>query len=140
MGPGWNMQIDRIDHFVLTVADIQATCDFYSHALGMDVVTFGEGRKALTFGSQKINLHQKGKEYEPKAACPMPGSADICFIASNTLHEVAEHLNVRGISIIDGPVTRTSATGPIISIYIRDPDSNLIEISNYSSAKPLAQL
>jgi len=127
------MQIDRLDHLVLTVADIEATCEFYSQVLGMKVVTFGEGRKALTFGNQKINLHQQGNEFEPKAAQPTPGSADICLIASATLHEMVEHLRGLGIPIIDGPVNRTGATGSIISIYLRDPDSNLIEISNYAS-------
>jgi catechol 2,3-dioxygenase-like lactoylglutathione lyase family enzyme len=128
------MHIDRLDHLVLTVANIQATCAFYSRVLGMEVVTFGNRRKALTFGVQKINLHERGNEFEPKAACPTPGSADICFITSTPIHEVVKHLKECNIPILDGPVVRTGATGPISSVYFRDPDSNLIEVSNYPSA------
>ena len=128
------MQIDRLDHLVLTVASIEKTSDFYQKVLGMEVVTFGEGRKALSFGSQKINLHARGKEFEPRAAAPTPGSADICLIASTPLSEVISHLRSCGISILEGPVRRTGATGPIISVYFRDPDSNLIEVSNYADA------
>lgn len=128
------MQIDRLDHFVLTVADVQATCDFYSRVLCMEVVMFGAGRKALVFGSQKINLHEKGREFEPKAANPTPGSADICLIAQTKLHDVIEHLQGCGVPVLEGPVTRTGARGPIISVYFRDPDLNLIEVSNYPSA------
>ena len=129
------MNIDRLDHLVLTVKDIDATCAFYHAVLGMEVVTFGNGRKALVFGSQKINLHQKGNEYEPKALKPTPGSGDFCFIASVPISEVIEHLKAYGIEIIEGPVRRTGALGPIISLYFRDPDMNLIEISNYESAE-----
>lgn len=125
------MKIDSLDHFVLTVKDIAATCDFYSKALGMQVVTFGGGRKALTFGSQKINLHEQGKEFDPKAHSPMPGSGDICLITSLALPEVIAHLNACKIEIIDGPVKRTGAVGVLLSIYFRDPDLNLIEVSNY---------
>lgn len=125
------MKIDSLDHFVLTVKDIAATCDFYSKALGMQVVTFGEGRKALTFGSQKINLHEQGKEFDPKAHCPMPGSGDICLITSLALPEVIAHLNACKVEIIDGPVKRTGAVGVLLSVYFRDPDLNLIEVSNY---------
>jgi catechol 2,3-dioxygenase-like lactoylglutathione lyase family enzyme len=103
--------------------------------MGMGVVTFGLGRKALVFGSQKINLHQKGKEFEPKARNPTPGSADLCFITSVSLKEVSSHLQSCGVEIIDGPVKRTGATGPIISVYLRDPDMNLIELSNYECAQ-----
>ena len=125
------MKIDSLDHFVLTVKDIAATCDFYSKALGMQVVTFGEGRKALTFGSQKINLHEQGKEFDPKAHSPMPGSGDICLITSLALAEVIAHLNACKVEIIDGPVKRTGAVGVLLSVYFRDPDLNLIEVSNY---------
>ncbi|WGD32461.1 VOC family protein [Ancylobacter sp. WKF20] len=125
------MKLSRIDHFVLTVADIDASCAFYSMALGMDVVTFGQGRKALQFGQQKINLHQAGKEFEPKAAKPTQGSGDFCLISETSVAEIAAHLVRSGIAIEEGPVTRTGATGPIISIYIRDPDQNLVEVSNY---------
>jgi|SRR5579871_3290214 len=126
-----NIQIDRIDHLVLTVRDIDVTCDFYANVLGMEAVTFGEGRKALRFGQQKINLHQAGHEFEPKAAMPVPGSADICFITAAPLVEVMAHLNAQGIPILEGPVLRTGAVGPIRSLYLRDPDGNLIEIANY---------
>ena len=125
------MKIDSLDHFVLTVQDIAATCDFYSKALGMQVVTFGGGRKALTFGSQKINLHEQGKEFDPKAHSPMPGSGDICLITSLALPEVIAHLNACKVEIIDGPVKRTGAVGVLLSVYFRDPDLNLIEVSNY---------
>jgi catechol 2,3-dioxygenase-like lactoylglutathione lyase family enzyme len=127
------MKIDRLDHLVLTVKDIDVTCAFYHAVLGMEVITFGNGRKALGFGSQKINLHQQGKEFDPKAERPTPGSGDLCFIASTPLSEVIEHLTSCGIKIIEGPVRRTGATGPIISVYFRDPDMNLIEISNYEN-------
>ena len=125
------MKIDSLDHFVLTVKDIAATCDFYSKALGMQVVTYGGGRKALTFGSQKINLHEQGKEFDPKAHSPMPGSGDICLITSLALPEVIAHLNACKVEIIDGPVKRTGAVGTLLSVYFRDPDLNLIEVSNY---------
>ncbi|RRU73451.1 VOC family protein [Stutzerimonas xanthomarina] len=124
------MQIDHIDHLVLTVADIEKTVDFYTRVLGMQLVTFGEGRKALTFGNQKINLHQAGREFEPKAERPTPGSADLCFIVATPLDRVIAHLETQGVSIIEGPVQRTGATGPIRSVYLRDPDQNLIELSN----------
>lgn len=97
----------------------------------VDIITFGSNRKALQFGRQKINLHQAGREFEPKANSPTPGSADLCFIAEDPLESVIKHLQVLHIEIIEGPVRRTGAEGPIISVYIRDPDLNLIEISNY---------
>jgi catechol 2,3-dioxygenase-like lactoylglutathione lyase family enzyme len=125
------MKIDRLDHLVLTVQDLNATCEFYCRVLGMEEITFGEGRKALQFGQQKINLHQAGKEFEPKAARPTPGSADLCFITSVPLNEVIEHLKACGVEIEAGPVARTGARGPIQSVYLRDPDHNLLEISNY---------
>jgi catechol 2,3-dioxygenase-like lactoylglutathione lyase family enzyme len=125
------MNIDRLDHFVLTVRDIDATCDFYTRVLGMTVVTFGEGRKALQFGQQKFNLHRAGHEFEPKATVPTPGSADLCFITTKPLPEVEAHLAAQGVAVLEGPVARTGALGPIRSLYLRDPDGNLIEISNY---------
>lgn len=126
------MQIDRLDHLVLTVADIERTCNFYSRVLGFEVVTFGTaGRKALNFGRQKINLHQAGREFEPKALAPTPGSADLCFIATTPLEDVIRELEAAGVAIEEGPVQRTGATGAIRSVYVRDPDRNLIEISNY---------
>ncbi len=125
------MQVDRLDHLVLTVHDIEATCAFYARVLGMQIVTFGGGRKALAFGKQKINLHEQGKEFEPKASRPTPGSADLCLIASVPLEDVIAHVQSCGIPILEGPVERSGALGPMRSIYLRDPDSNLIEISVY---------
>lgn len=127
------MKIKNIDHLVLTVADIEKTVDFYTSILGFEVVTFVENRKALTFGNQKINLHQKGKEFEPKAEHPTCGSADLCFISETNIHEVLQELKEKNIEIIEGIVERTGALGKIQSVYFRDPDLNLIEISNYSS-------
>jgi catechol 2,3-dioxygenase-like lactoylglutathione lyase family enzyme len=125
------MQIDSLDHLVLTVKDIEITCDFYTRVLGMRVISFGGNRKALLFGSQKLNLHQQDSEIEPKAMHPTPGSADLCFITSIPLPEVARHLSASGVTVLEGPVQRTGATGPILSLYFRDPDLNLIEVSNY---------
>ncbi|WP_423798022.1 VOC family protein [Neobacillus sp. SAB-20_R2A] len=125
------MNIKGLDHLVLTVKDIEVTCDFYSLVMGMDVQTFGEGRKALKFGNQKINLHQYGKEFEPKAISPTPGSADLCFITDTPKEQIVESLEKQGITIIEGPVERTGAVGRIYSVYFRDPDFNLIEVSNY---------
>jgi catechol 2,3-dioxygenase-like lactoylglutathione lyase family enzyme len=125
------MKIEKLDHLVLTVKNIEETCNFYNKVLGMKVITFGEGRKALQFGEQKINLHQVGKEFEPKANSPMSGSADLCFITNLKLSDVINNLNVCGVTIEEGPVARTGALGPIKSVYLRDPDRNLIEIANY---------
>lgn len=128
------MEIDRIDHVVMTVRDLAATCDFYTRALGMRVVTFAGGRKALAFGRQKINLHLAGREFEPKAAHPTPGSVDLCLIATGALDDVEKHLRACGVAIIEGPVAKTGAMGPIRSVYFRDPDANLIEVSTYDAA------
>lgn len=125
------MKIDYLDHFVLTVSNIEATTTFYTSVLGMGIVTFASDRKALSFGSQKINLHQYQKEFEPKAQQPTPGSADLCFITSTPLSEVINHLTACNVAVIEGPVQRTGATGSILSVYFRDPDMNLIEVSNY---------
>lgn len=125
------VSIAGLDHLVLTVADIDATCAFYGRVLGMRRVDFGEGRVALAFGGQKINLHPAGNEYEPKAATPMPGSGDLCFIAETPLARVIEHLGSEGVEIIEGPAEKTGARGPILSVYFRDPDGNLVEVSNY---------
>ncbi|MCH7330020.1 VOC family protein [Acinetobacter modestus] len=127
------MKISHLDHLVLTVANIETTCQFYQSALNFEVITFGENRKALIFGSQKINLHHVGKEFEPKALHPTAGSADLCFIAETPLKDVIAHLHALNIEIVEGPIERTGATGKILSIYLRDPDQNLIEISNYLS-------
>ena len=126
------MLIDRIDHFVLTVRSIEATCRFYSELLEMEVVTFGAGRTALAFGRQKINLHEAGKEFEPKSERPTPGSADFCLIAAKPLEHIIGRCRALGIAIEEGPVARTGAGGPMMSIYLRDPDGNLVEISVYS--------
>ena len=128
------VNIDRIDHVVMTVRDIGATCDFYSRVLGMHVVTFAAGRTALAFGRQKINLHPAGREYEPKADVPTPGSADFCLITTTPLAEVAAHLATCGVALLEGPVARTGAIGPIRSLYFRDLDRNLIEVSSYDEA------
>ena len=123
--------IDRLDHLVLTVRDIAATCNFYTRALGMEARTFAGGRHALHFGRQKINLHMAGHEFEPKAERPVPGSADLCFVTVTPIDAVAAHLTAQGIEIIDGPVDRTGAEGEMVSVYFRDPDGNLIEVSCY---------
>ncbi len=127
------IRLDRLDHLVLTVRDIDATIDFYTRVLGMQAVTFGEGRRALHFGQQKINLHQAGAEFDPKAARPAPGSADLCFISSTPLEQVMQHLASCGVSLELPPSRRTGAQGAIQSLYVRDPDGNLIEISTYES-------
>ena len=116
---------------MLTVADIDATVDFYTRVLGMEAVTFGAGRTALAFGRSKINLHRAGHEFEPKAHRPTPGSADLCLIAASPLDRVIEDLAAHGVPVEEGPVERTGATGPIRSVYFRDPDQNLIEVSTY---------
>lgn len=122
-----------LDHLVLTVADIDETVRFYGDVLGMEATVFqpsdGSRRFALKFGNQKINLHQAGAEFEPKAHTPCPGSADLCFLTDQNLNFWGDHLESRSIPILEGPVARTGATGPIQSLYIRDPDGNLIEIS-----------
>jgi catechol 2,3-dioxygenase-like lactoylglutathione lyase family enzyme len=125
------MEIRQIDHLVLTVRDIATTCNFYSRVLGMQVISFGGDRKALQFGQQKINLHAQGKEFEPKALVPTPGSADVCLLTRVPLTQVIQHIRSCGVQIIEGPVRRTGAVGPIESVYFRDPDGNLLEISNH---------
>ncbi|WP_404299728.1 VOC family protein [Alicycliphilus denitrificans] len=126
--------IHHLDHLVLTTTDEQACVDFYVGLLGMTLETFGQGRKAFKFGEQKINLHVKGSEFEPKAHLPVPGALDLCFIAARPLDEVIAHLRERGAQIIEGPVRRTGANWPLRSIYLRDPDLNLIEISERADA------
>lgn len=124
------MKISHLDHLVLTVSNIESTCHFYQTVLGFEVITFKGDRKALKFGNQKINLQQQGNEFEPKALQPTPGSADLCFISDTPISEVVAHLNQLNIQIEEGPIERTGAMHPILSVYIRDPDQNLIEISN----------
>jgi catechol 2,3-dioxygenase-like lactoylglutathione lyase family enzyme len=125
--------IDRIDHIVLTAFDVQRTIDFYSRVLGMEPVTFAGGRRGLAFGRQKINLHQAGREFEPKALKPAPGALDLCFITETPLEQVIEELKAQGVAIADGPVAKTGALGPMMSVYFRDPDGNLLEVSNYDA-------
>ena len=125
------MHIERLDHLVLTVADIDRTCAFYTRVLGMEVVHFGEGRTALRFGQQKMNLHPADKIPSLVANKPTPGSADLCFITSVPLTEVTTHLEACGVQVVAGPGPRAGAIGTIQSVYIRDPDLNLVEISNY---------
>ena len=125
------VRIDRIDHIVLTVHDLERTIDFYSRVLGMEPVTFAGGRRGLAFGRQKLNLHQAGREFEPKALAPAPGAIDLCLISETPLAGVIEKLRADGVVIIEGPVDKTGALGPMKSVYFRDPDGNLIEVSNY---------
>ena len=125
------MNINRLDHLVLTVADIAKTVDFYTRVLGMEHVRFGDDREALWFGTSKINLHQAGHEFEPKARVAAPGTADLCLIVDQPVDEVVAELALAGVPIEDGPVDRTGAMGAITSVYLRDPDGNLLELSNY---------
>ena len=125
------ISIDRLDHLVLTVKDLDATCRFYEDVLGMATVSFEGGRRALNFGRQKINLHEAGNEPEPRSVHPTPGSGDLCFITGTPMDEIVAHLETCGVAIEEGPDQRTGAIGPINSVYCRDPDGNLIEISNY---------
>jgi len=127
------MKLDRLDHLVLTVRNVETTCAFYSNVLGMEVVTFENGRKALSFGSQKINLHEAGKEFEPKAYRPTPGSADLCFTTTTPIDQVVKQLELSKVRILEGPIKRTGALGQMMSVYFRDPDLNLIEVSNYGN-------
>jgi catechol 2,3-dioxygenase-like lactoylglutathione lyase family enzyme len=131
------MRIDRLDHLVLTVSDVEASVAFYTTVLGMTATTFGDGRTALHFGASKINLHLAGHEFEPKAARPAPGSADLCFIGDEPVDQVMATLAAAGVEP-DGPYDRTGATGPILSCYLRDPDGNLIELANYPGRTPPA--
>ena len=125
-----DFKITQLDHLVLTVKDIETTITFYTKVLGMKMVTFGKNRKALKFGSQKINLHQYGNEFEPRAKQPTPGSADLCFITDTPIDKVISHLQQHDITIKEGPMERTGADLPLLSVYIRDPDGNLLEIAN----------
>jgi catechol 2,3-dioxygenase-like lactoylglutathione lyase family enzyme len=128
------MEICNLDHLVLTVRDIDKTVDFYVSVMGMKKEIFDSGRVALKYGAQKINLHEFGKELEPRANTPMPGSADLCFITTTALNEAMEHVRNCGVKIIEGPGARTGANGPIRSFYFRDPDQNLIEVANETQA------
>lgn len=125
------MRISRLDHLVLTVASIERTVAFYGDVLGMEARRFGDGRWALHFGEQKFNLHESGHEFEPRAARPTPGSVDLCLVSATPLGEVLAELGAHGVPVVEGPVERTGAIGPIRSVYVRDPDDNLIEIAEY---------
>ncbi len=125
------MRLDRLDHLVLTVADLDATIAFYADVLGMTAATFGDGRHALAFGRSKINLHEVGHEFEPKAEHAVAGSADLCFAVDDDLDDVVATLTAHGIAIEEGPVDRTGALGPMRSVYVRDPDRNLVELARY---------
>jgi len=124
-------KIEALDHLVLTVKNIERTIEFYQTALNMEVIEFGENRKALKFGKQKMNLHEAGKEFEPKAKRAVPGSADFCLITKSSIEQIVQHFEQREVPIEEGPVIRTGAAGRIISVYVRDPDENLVEVSNY---------
>ncbi len=124
------MDLDAIDHVVLTVRDIPASVAFYTRVLGMREVVFGDARRALAFGRSKLNLHQAGREFEPKAAHPAPGAIDLCLLVRTPIAEVVRQLAALDVAIEAGPVERTGAQGPILSVYVRDPDGNLIELSN----------
>ena len=126
--------IERLDHLVLTVKDIPTTCAFYERVLALKVVNFGEGRVGLSFGSNKINLHQQGKEFEPKAHRPTPGSADLCLITKRPIAKIVKHLQSCDVPVVHGPVVKIGALGPMLSVYFRDPDMNLIEVSNYEDS------
>jgi catechol 2,3-dioxygenase-like lactoylglutathione lyase family enzyme len=126
------MQIERIDHLVLTVKNVEISCAFYTKVLGMQEATFQGGRKAVAFGNQKINFHELGQEFDPKAIHPSPGSADLCFITLAPIAQIISHLDTCDVALIEGPLERTGAMGPMTSIYIRDPDQNLIEIAVYN--------
>jgi catechol 2,3-dioxygenase-like lactoylglutathione lyase family enzyme len=124
------VSIGGIDHVVLTVTDVATTVTFYERTLGMRPVTFGDGRRALAFGDQKINLHQAGHELDPKAVTPTVGSGDLCFWTATPLDDVVAHLRACDVTVEEGPVRRTGAVGPLLSVYLRDPDGNLIEVAN----------
>ena len=132
MGEIAQVRVTRIDHVVLTVRDVDATIAWYERVLGMTAVTLGEGRRGLSFGEQKLNLHQAGREFEPRARAPHPGSVDVCFTTEVPLEDVAAHLAKEGVAVELGPVAKTGARAPLRSLYVRDPDGNLIEVSNYT--------
>ena len=125
------IHMDRLDHFVLTVKDVERTCRFYTEVLGMREVTFNGSRKALVFGRQKINLHAAGSCISPRAQHPQTGSADFCLITNSSIEDLMRHLEAQGVVVVKGPVQRTGAEGPILSAYLRDPDGNLVEVSTY---------
>lgn len=128
-----SIAIDRIDHFVLTVSSIEASCTFYRRVLGAEIQTFGKGRTALRFGRQKINLHPAGAEPSLRAATPSVGGGDFCLIATGPMADIVRHLKAEGVAIEVGPSERSGALGPIVSVYFRDPDRNLVEVAVYET-------
>ncbi len=134
------MKIKRFDHLVLTVVDLEATVDFYTRVLGMTVIAFAGARLALHFGEQKINLHEAGHEFEPKARVPTPGSGDLCFVVEQPISEWLDHLEALGVPVIEGPVPRWGALGLMTSVYFRDPDGNLLEIATYNGRERMLAL
>lgn len=126
------MKVVSLDHIVLTVRSLDATLDFYTRVLGMAVRSFEGGRLALRFGGQKINLHEAGKEFQPHAARATPGSADLCLLVEGELQDWLDHLSGLEVEVVEGPVRRTGALGPMTSVYVRDPDGNLIELATYA--------
>lgn len=130
------VSIERLDHLVLTVRDIEATVAFYSGILGMRPVTSGKGMRALHFGQQKFNLHPAEAPYSPHADKPLPGTADICLVTHNSIDEVMAALAAHGVAVEVGPVPRGGALGRMTSVYFRDPDNNLVEVSRYADAAP----
>lgn len=130
------ISVDRVDHLVLTVADVERAAEFYERILGMRSVSFPDDRRALSFGRQSIKLHQASELVEPTATHPVPGSANLCFATENAISEVQEHLRANDVRIEEGPVVRTGAVGPITSLYVRDPDGNLIEVAHYDEEAP----
>ncbi len=133
------ISIDRVDHLVITVADVDRAVRFYEDVLGMKSVTFPGDRRAVTFGQQTIKLHAASDLVEPTATHPVPGAANLCLITDNALGEVQDHLRANDVRIEEGPVSRTGSTGPITSLYLRDPDGNLIEIARYDDESPGAE-
>jgi catechol 2,3-dioxygenase-like lactoylglutathione lyase family enzyme len=127
------MKVTTLDHLALTVQDLESTVDFYTRVLGMTVSAFAEGRLALKYGTQKINLHELGSEFQPNARRAQPGSADLCFLSDDGLDSWVDHLEQEGVELVEGPVRRIGALGPMDSVYCRDPDGNLVEIANYSA-------
>ena len=130
---GERNMIKRLDHMVLTVANIDETCNFYQQLLKLEVITFNGDRKALKVGNQKINLHKAGCELSPCAHRPTPGAADLCFIVETSLNDLLSHLSACGVPVELGPVERTGVFGPMTSLYVRDPDKNLVELSSYQN-------
>lgn len=133
------ISIDRVDHLVLTVADVERAAEFYERILGMQALSFPDDRRALSFGEQSIKLHAASDLVEPTATHPVPGSANLCFVTENAVSEVQEHLRANDVRIEEGPVIRTGAVGPITSLYFRDPDGNLIEVAHYDEDAPAEQ-